>query len=222
MTSQRVTDRRLHTIDEIVAVAVEVMASGGAPELSLGEIARRMGMRTPSLYSYFPSKAALCDEIFARGWRDLATVMEPHYQPLGDLSRAAVHREMTSAISTFVGWALDHSAVAELMFWRPIPAWEPSPQAFAAAGVVVDRLTAWIADLRRRGALRDDVEAAEPADLVMIMAAGVITQQLANQPGADIRSGRFSARIEALVTMFLSRYASDGARPAPPSADRQE
>ena len=42
--------RREETIREIVEVAVELMGEHGAAGLSLGDVARRMGMRTPSLY----------------------------------------------------------------------------------------------------------------------------------------------------------------------------
>ncbi|HSK35318.1 MAG TPA: helix-turn-helix domain-containing protein [Actinomycetota bacterium] len=57
------TDRRLQrhnqTIEEILDVAIEVMAEDGVAALSLAEVARRMGMRPPSLYQYFPSKLAV-------------------------------------------------------------------------------------------------------------------------------------------------------------------
>src|SRR3954451_19065492 len=67
--------RRLETIEEGLDHAAEIMAEEGVAGLSLGEIARRMGIRTPSLYVYFPSKHALYDALFARGWRELlATV----------------------------------------------------------------------------------------------------------------------------------------------------
>ena len=52
-------------------VAVAVMAEQGVVGLSLGEVARRMGIRPPSLYVYFDSKNALYDAIFARGSREL-------------------------------------------------------------------------------------------------------------------------------------------------------
>src|SRR3954452_20342342 len=61
--------RRLETIEEIIDVAVEVMTEHGVGGLSLGEVARRMDMRTPSLYVYFDSKNAVYDAVFARGWR---------------------------------------------------------------------------------------------------------------------------------------------------------
>ena len=65
--------RRRHreTLDEVVGHALTVMAESGAAGLSLGEVARRMGIRTPSLYVYFSSKAELYDEVFARGWRSM-------------------------------------------------------------------------------------------------------------------------------------------------------
>ena len=63
--------RREETIREIVDVAVELMGEHGAAGLSLGDVARRMGIRTPSLYGYFDSKNALYDAVFERGWRQL-------------------------------------------------------------------------------------------------------------------------------------------------------
>src|SRR3954467_14163757 len=63
--------RRLETIEEGLDHAVEIMAADGVAGLSLGEIARRMGIRPPSVYVYFPSKHALYDALFERGWRML-------------------------------------------------------------------------------------------------------------------------------------------------------
>src|SRR3954464_1023194 len=59
--------RRLETIEGGLDHAAAIMAEEGVAGLSLGEIARRMGIRTPSLYVYFPSKHALYDALFARG-----------------------------------------------------------------------------------------------------------------------------------------------------------
>src|SRR5437763_10955550 len=70
--------RRLETIEEVLDHAAEIMAEEGVAGLSLGEIARRMGIRTPSLYVYFPSKHALYDALFARGWRQLLAAMSAY------------------------------------------------------------------------------------------------------------------------------------------------
>src|SRR3954454_7884937 len=68
--------RRQETIEQVLDVAAGLMATEGVTGLSLGEVARRMGMRTPSLYVYFDSKNALYDALFERGWRELLVAME--------------------------------------------------------------------------------------------------------------------------------------------------
>ena len=68
--------RRQETIEEVLGLAAEIMAEQGVAGLSIGEIARRMGIRPPSLYVYFPSKHALYDALFARGARLLLEAME--------------------------------------------------------------------------------------------------------------------------------------------------
>src|SRR4051794_33534275 len=67
--------RRLETIEEVLDIAVEIMTEQGVAGLSLGEVARRMGIRPPSLYVYFPSKDALYDALFERGAREVQRVV---------------------------------------------------------------------------------------------------------------------------------------------------
>src|SRR5262249_20941968 len=69
-SADRRRGRREQTSDEILCVAVDVMAQEGVAGLSLSEVARRMGIQPPSLYKYFPSKLALYDELFKRGARE--------------------------------------------------------------------------------------------------------------------------------------------------------
>ena len=65
MRADRRLQRHNQTIEEILDLAIEVMAEDGVAALSLAEVARRMGMRPPSLYQYFPSKLAVYDALFA-------------------------------------------------------------------------------------------------------------------------------------------------------------
>ena len=208
--SQRVLARRQRTTDEVVAAALDVMADAGASGLSLGEVAKRMGMRTPSLYGYFASKAALCDELFARGWLEVGTLMKASYVDLA--ASHDVPKQLLESMSTFVGWALDHRAQAELMFWRPIKDWEPAPQAYAAAVQLIDDMHAALAALQRQELLRGDVDVDEMARVLTVLSAGVISQQLANEPGVPLNHGRFAGVLERLVSMFLHEF---GARKAP-------
>src|SRR5215475_3338784 len=58
---------RQQTIEEALDIAVAIMGEVGVGGLSMSEIARRLGIRQPSLYKYFPSLHAVYDALFARG-----------------------------------------------------------------------------------------------------------------------------------------------------------
>jgi AcrR family transcriptional regulator len=206
--SDRRLARRQQTIDEVVATALTVMAETGAAGLSLGEVAKRMGMRTPSLYGYFGSKAALCDEVFARGWREVRAVMATSYDDLAAGDDAA--GLLQDNLATFVGWALDHRAQAELMFWRPIPGWEPAPEAYAAAVALTDDLHDALTAMQSRGLLRADADVEEMGRVITVLSTGVISQQLSNEPGVPLRRGRFAGALGRLVAMFLHEFGGRG------------
>lgn len=207
--SDRRQAHRQQTIDEIVATALAVMSEAGAAGLSLGEVAKRMGLRTPSLYGYFPSKAALCDEIFARGWSDLAQLMAPSY---GDLAEGDLQQRLPRNLRTFVGWALEHRAQAELMFWRPIPGWEPAPAAYASAVTLVEGLHEALRTSQHRGQLRDDVAVEEMGHVLTVLTTGVISQQLSNEPGVPLERGTYAGQLARLTRMFLSEFCVEGSR----------
>src|SRR3954465_2971065 len=67
--------RRQESIEQVLDVAVEVMADQGVAGLTLGEVARRMGIRPPPLSVYFAAKNALYDALVERGWQELLAVL---------------------------------------------------------------------------------------------------------------------------------------------------
>lgn len=196
--------RRAQTIEQIVDVALEVMAEHGVAGLSLGEVARRIGIRTPSLYGYFESKNALYDAVFARGWREidqvLAAVGEPH--DTTDLAAYALQ-----LAQTFVRWTVEHPVYAQLMAWRPVPGYQPSPEAYEPAVAVFARSTALMQRLQALGLFRQDVEPEELLRAWTVLTSGVMTQQLANAPQQPFETGTFTTMLPRLVDMFLAHYA---------------
>jgi AcrR family transcriptional regulator len=199
--------RRQETIDEILAVAAEVMAEAGAGGLALGEIARRMGIQPPSLYVYFDSKNAIYDAVFARGWQTLLDSMIPLGRRLDDTDDA---RALMLLISQhFVKWAVENQAYAQLMFWRPVPGFEPSEAAFAPAVEMSRRTTQLFAELQRRGVLRADADIAEATTAWTALISGVISQHLANEPTETFDDGRFTRLLPVLSSMFLTHYGPE-------------
>src|SRR4051795_2292209 len=127
--------RRQETIEEVLDIAVEIMTEQGVAGLSIGEVARRMGIRPPSLYVYFPSKDALYDALFERGAREVQHGVTEETAPLlGNLDPSWSFEDVLLDASTaFVRWAVEHPAYTQLLYWRPVPGFEPSAEAFAPA-----------------------------------------------------------------------------------------
>lgn len=199
----RVADRRARTTDTIVAAARAVIDEEGAAGLTLGEVARRVGMRTPSLYGYFANRADLCDELFRRGWEDFGAATA-HLVPEAGTD---LHELLADAMDVSVGWALDHAASAQLMFWRPVAHWQPSAAAFAPAQAALAHLEAAFQRAQRLGLVDPSHDVEELVQVWAALTAGVISQQLSNERGVPVDRGRTSRHRAALVRMFADHYA---------------
>ena len=198
--------RRLETIEEIVDVAVEVMTEYGVGGLSLGEVARRMGMRTPSLYVYFDSKNAVYDAVFARGWQGVLEQMRRSYAELEDATDLPAY--FLSSARVFLVWMLEHPVHFQLMSWRPVPGYQPSAQAYAPAVEMLSAAHAMFDVLQERGLFRPDADTALLLRTWTILTSGVMTQQMANAPDEPFDAGTFTSTLPELVSMFLAQYGT--------------
>jgi AcrR family transcriptional regulator len=203
--------RRRHreTSDEIVEHALAVMAEGGAAGLSLGEVARRMHMRTPSLYVYFPSKAALYDEVFARGWRAFEESMRPYAEPPAPDGSPQEHLE--GAMRCALEWSTAHPAYSQLMFWRPVPQWQPTAGSYAAAVAAKDLATETMTRLREQGSLDHTTDVPEAVEVWNLVSTGLISQHMSNEPGVPVPSSLTGALVGPLVSAFIAQYGSRSA-----------
>jgi AcrR family transcriptional regulator len=199
--------RRQQTIDEVLDTAVEIMTEQGAGGLSLGEIARRMGIRPPSLYVYFPSKHAIYDALFARGARELFDTMQEATH--GFSASAEMAETLLTAGSAMVRWCVANPAYSQLLFWRPVPGFVPSQEAYAPAVELVESSQRAFTDLQKQGLLRTDM----PVDQILrdwtIVIAGITSQQLSNAPDETFEEGRFTSALPDLVEMFCRMYGTN-------------
>src|SRR6266704_243265 len=196
--------RRRHreqTIDEILDVAVQVMAEEGVAGLSLSEVARRMGIQPPSLYKYFPSKLALYDALFQRGARETLAVFRA----------AAAQAEpgwaaLTAGIEAVMRLGLDQQVIAQLLNWRPVPGFAPSAEAFAPSIEFTGDIRRVLQAAADRGELHPDAASEEGGALLSVLVAGVMSQQLANQPRASWEEGRFTRLTPQVLKLFKCAY----------------
>jgi AcrR family transcriptional regulator len=211
------TDRRLlrrqQTIEEALDAAVAIMEESGVGGLSMSEMARRLGMRQPSLYKYFPSLHAVYDALFARGVAGSGAAVRAAVAegPRGVVTIRAAGRAL-------VRWAVENPALAQLLYWRPVPGFAPTAATFAPSVALMDQLHAAFAAAVRAGVLHPDAACEEAPRLFTVVLSGLISQQMANEPGADYDTGMFSSLTDAALDMFFARYALPGATGAGPRA----
>lgn len=198
--------RRQETMEEVLDHAAEIMAEQGVAGLSVGEVARRMGIRPPSLYGYFPSKNALYDALFERGAR---RVLEHMREPLDrDVHGRSLHELLLEAAGTFVGWSLENPAYTQLLFWRPVPGFTPSALAYAPAVELVQMSHSRLAFLQELELIRADADIGHVHRSFTVLTAGVVSQQLSNAPGEGLAAGHFTAALPDLVAMFAHHYGT--------------
>jgi AcrR family transcriptional regulator len=193
--------RRQETIEEILDIAREVMTEEGVNGLSLAEVARRLGVQPPSLYKYFPSLMAIYDAIFQRGQID----------NLAELRRGMAGAEpglpaLIAGLEASGRWALANRAVAELLFWRPVPSFRPSAEAFAPSVEMVELQRGAMADAVAAGQLGPSANDEDAIYVVSTLIVGVLSQAIANEPDLPWGEGRFTPTFARLMRLLPAAF----------------
>lgn len=197
--------RRQETVAEILAAAVKLMARDGVAGLSLSAVARAVGMRPPSLYVYFPSKMALYDALFAQGAAELAQAVRTAALPAGQDADPVAG--LSAGAHAYVDWCVRHPVTAQLLNWRPVPGFQPSQEAFAPSAAMVMDTRAQIALAVQHGRLAPAAATDDAVLLFTTVIAGVVSQQLANEPQAPPGQGRYTRLLAPALDMWLAHHA---------------
>ncbi|HSL56775.1 MAG TPA: TetR/AcrR family transcriptional regulator [Acidimicrobiales bacterium] len=167
--------RRAATRREILDAAWALCRRHGLAGLSLRDLAAEVGMRAPSLYSYFASKEAIYDAMFAEGQRQLV-------DHLAFLPREAGTRDdLHAGARAFFEFCTADPVRYQLMFQRVVPGFEPSPESYALAVATLEHLAGSLAAA--------GVTDRRHVDLWTAVLTGLTDQQISNDPGGD-RWGR--------------------------------
>jgi AcrR family transcriptional regulator len=174
--------------EEILQAAWELARQRGPAALTLRDLARAVDMQAPSLYSYFPSKHAIYDAMFADGNRRLWQHVQQ--EPVESDPRQRIKVWMRA----FVRFCSADPALYQLLFQRSIPGFEPSPESMELAYRAAD----W-----GRVALADaGVHDPEGGYLFTAIISGLVGQQTANDPGGD----RWIRLCDDAVQMFFDYF----------------
>jgi AcrR family transcriptional regulator len=183
----RRAERRDATRTEILEAAWELARDQGLTEISLRDLGDRVGMRAQSLYSYFDSKYAIYDAMFQEGNEELLRRM----QEVRDAETTPNERFRLGA-HRFIEFALEDLPRSQLLFLRTLPGFEPSPDAYAPAVLVLELARDRLADI--------GIKRSEMLDIWTALVSGIIQQQWANDPGGD----RWKKLLDDMLAMYLA------------------
>ncbi len=177
--------RHAATKARILAASWDLAREEGLVGISLRDLAARVDLRQPSLYSYFESKHDLYDAMFAQGCEAL----------LGDFRSRTFSNDPRQAIKeaarAFVELGTADVARAQLLFQNTIPGFTPSSESYALAQQFLD-----LARTRLESA---GITEPRHLDMYTAIIGGLVTQQLANDPGGV----RWARLVDETVEMFL-------------------
>jgi AcrR family transcriptional regulator len=195
---------RAQTREEILDAALAVMTEHGVAALNLTQVARRVGLRQPSLYQYFASRTAVYDALFERG-------MRAHYGVLAAAigNGAGGWTAVRAAMRQTLRFAADQPVLAQLLFTRAVPGFVPSEDAYAPSlrgyGLVRTAMAAAV----EQGRLHPAAASENGVALLIALVAGVGSQQAANDAGAGFEEGRFAALLEPALDMYAAYFNPD-------------
>ena len=182
----RKAERREATRQEILEAAWAAAHETSLAGLTLRDIAARVGMQQPSLYSHFASKNAIYDAMFEQAWRAFLDHARDTVDDLPGEPRA----RLTAMAERYFDFAVTDLARHQLMDVSVIPGFHPSPQAYAPA---MEAYGLMQEELRGLG-----ITSGEDADLFTALISGLVSQQLANDPGGQ----RWRRLIHRVISMF--------------------
>ena len=198
---QRRRRYREEIIEDVLAIAREMMQKDGVAALSFNAIARRLGMRPPSLYTYFDSKNAIYDELFRRGFLEFGRWMDERPHQDGPL-----RENLQSAMETYMRFAQENPDLYQLMFQRPVPDFVPSEESMAVSLALLDQARSQVAHILASDELATSLPVEEALDLFIALQHGLTELHLANNPELPVGEGRFGKLIRQAVQMILAAW----------------
>jgi AcrR family transcriptional regulator len=158
----------------------------GMAALTLRDVAERVGMQTPSLYSHFESKNAIYDAMFGEAWAGCLEVLTEATRHAPDEPRARL-LHLTRA---YFDYAVADLPRNQLMNSRISADFEPSADAYAPSVATFE--------LARQNLSGIGIDSDADLDLYTAVVGGLVDAQLANDPGGD----RYSRLIDRAIQMY--------------------
>lgn len=192
---------RQEMIDNILSIAREMMQADGVAALNFNEIARRLGMTPPALYTYFDSKHAIYDALFRLGFEKFREMIRREMQ-----AADTAYEHIRNAIEGHMGFAQENPDLYQLMMQRPVPGFVPSDESMAVSLSVLQESTELLEQVIEEAEIAPDMPVEEARDLLFAMMQGLTSLHLANDPDLPVGHGRFGKLTDQAAKLFLDAW----------------
>lgn len=149
------------------------------------------------MYSYFASKNAIYDAMFAQGYQQFLDGRPAHIP-------SDVLDGIRAILRYFVTFCVADPVRYQLLFQRTIPGFEPSAESYAIAQTAMRLTREWFAD--------HGLDRPEVVDLFTAVGSGIAAQQNSNEPGGD----RWTRLVDDAALMYVRHVKAGDDQPANP------
>lgn len=203
-TTPTLSSRRQRNYDSMVQTILEtaraIMREEGVAALSMQELARRLGMRAPSLYHYFAGKMDIYDALFRLGFTLYADQMQAAIQ-----EAQTWQEELRLVFTAYMTFALQNPELYQLCFERPVPGFVPSQESLELSFGLLQANYERAARLVE--SIHTDLAPPQVVDLVIAMMHGLTALHLANEPHLPLGQGRFGSLIPAALSVLEKAWS---------------
>ncbi|WP_203904077.1 TetR/AcrR family transcriptional regulator [Virgisporangium aliadipatigenens] len=134
--------------ERFIAAGLRVLHGHGAAELTVRRVAEQAGSSTMGIYSRFGGRNGMLEAVYRRGFEQLRAALVD--VPAGE-------DRIVGLALAYRRFALGSPALYALMFERPLPDFDPSPQLRAdALGMTFTLLVDEVRQAQQRGTLPGD------------------------------------------------------------------
>jgi AcrR family transcriptional regulator len=158
--------------ERFIFAGLRVLHERGAAELTLRRVAQQAGSSTMGIYSCFGGRAGMLEAIYRRGFELLKDAIT------GPAANADPGQAILAIATAYRRFALGNPALYALMFERPLPGFDPSPQLRSwALGLTFTPLAEEVARAQAGGLLAGD-DPVRPSYLLWTTVHGVTSIEL--------------------------------------------
>ncbi len=161
--------------ERFIAAGLRLLNEHGAAELTVRRVAQQAGSSTMGIYSQFGGRPGLLEAIYRYGFEQLRADLVAGLP--GEDGADPVDAILTLAMC-YRRFALDHPGLYSLMFERPLPDFDPSPQLRSwALAETFSLLAGQVSRAQRAGLVAGD-DPARPAYLLWTTMHGITSVEL--------------------------------------------